>query len=48
MLAANAFLKINAGKVRHALAANNPVFQIPDRLDRDAGLPPSSPEGESE
>ena len=32
MLAANAFLKINAKKVRNALAANNPVFRNPARL----------------
>ena len=47
MLAANAFLKINAKKTRNALAANNPVFRIPVILASDAGLPPSSPEGES-
>jgi len=29
MLAANAFLKINAKKVRNALAANNPVCPNP-------------------
>jgi len=29
MLAANAFLKINAKKVPDPLAANNPVFRIP-------------------
>ena len=29
LLAANAFLKINAGKVTDPLAANNPVFRIP-------------------
>jgi hypothetical protein len=46
MLAANAFLKINAGKVTDPLAANNPVFPNPARLPTDAGLPPSSPEGE--
>ena len=46
MLAANAFLKINAGKVPDPLAANNPVFPNPATLAADAGLPPSSPEGE--
>jgi len=40
LLATNAFLKINAKKARHALAANNPVFQIPAKLASDAGLPP--------
>ena len=35
MLAANAFLKINAKKVRNTLAANNPVFQIPAKLVPD-------------
>ena len=48
MLAANAFLKINAGKVTDPLAANNPVFQNPATLGSDAGLPEYSPEGESE
>jgi len=46
LLAANAFLKINAGKVPDPLAANNPVFPNSARLPADAGLPPSSPEGE--
>jgi hypothetical protein len=39
MLAANAFLKINREKVRHALAANNPVCPDSARLSADAGLP---------
>ena len=43
MLAANAFLKINARKVRNALAANNPVVPDPATLLPDAGLPTSSP-----
>jgi len=47
LLAANAFLKINAKKVTDPLAANNPVFPNPATLPSDAGLPPSSPEGES-
>jgi len=46
MLAANAFLKINAKKVTDTLAANNPVFPNPATILPDAGLPPSSPPGE--
>jgi hypothetical protein len=43
MLAANAFLKINARKVADPLAANNPVCPDPATLLPDAGLPTSSP-----
>jgi len=41
MLAANAFLKINAKKVTDPLAAYNPVSRIPAILVPDCyGLPP--------